>query len=45
MLIGQQPPLLGLRADPLEERARNIAAYVPAEFISPQLELVIVLPK
>jgi type VI secretion system protein ImpJ len=27
------------------KRARNIAAYVPAEFTSPQLELVIVLPK
>jgi type VI secretion system protein ImpJ len=26
-------------------RSRNIAAYVPAEFINPQLELVIVLPK
>ncbi len=26
-------------------RARNIAAYVPAEFQGPQLELVIVLPK
>ncbi len=26
-------------------RARNIAAYVPAEFPGPQLELVIVLPK
>jgi type VI secretion system protein ImpJ len=27
------------------KRARNIAAYVPAEFMSPELELVIVLPK
>jgi type VI secretion system protein ImpJ len=26
-------------------RARNIAAYVPAEFVAPQLELLIVLPK
>ena len=26
-------------------RARNVAAFVPAEFPSPQLELVIVLPK
>lgn len=26
-------------------RARNVAAYVPAEFPAPQLELVIVLPK
>jgi type VI secretion system protein ImpJ len=26
-------------------RARNVAAYVPAEFANPQLELVIVLPK
>jgi len=26
-------------------RARNVAAYVPAEFPNPQLELVIVLPK
>ena len=26
-------------------RARNVAAYVPAEFVNPQLELVIVLPK
>jgi type VI secretion system protein ImpJ len=26
-------------------RARNVAAYVPAEFASPQLELVIILPK
>jgi hypothetical protein len=26
-------------------RARNTAAFVPAEFPSPQLELVIVLPK
>jgi type VI secretion system protein ImpJ len=26
-------------------RARNVAAYVPAEFVNPQLELVVVLPK
>ena len=26
-------------------RARNVAAYVPAEFPAPQLELVVVLPK
>jgi type VI secretion system protein ImpJ len=26
-------------------RARNVAAYVPAEFANPQLELVIVLPR
>ena len=26
-------------------RSRNIAAYVPAEFQAPQLELVIVLPR
>jgi len=26
-------------------RARNVAAYVPAEFPSPQLELVVVLPR
>ena len=26
-------------------RSRNVAAYVPAEFVNPQLELVIVLPK
>jgi type VI secretion system protein ImpJ len=26
-------------------RSRNVAAYVPAEFINPQLELVVVLPK
>ncbi|HTE46786.1 MAG TPA: type VI secretion system baseplate subunit TssK [Gemmatimonadaceae bacterium] len=26
-------------------RARNVAAYVPAEFVNPQLELVIILPK
>lgn len=26
-------------------RSRNIAAYVPAEFVNPQLELVVVLPK
>ena len=26
-------------------RARNVAAYVPAEFANPQLELVIILPK
>jgi type VI secretion system protein ImpJ len=25
-------------------RARNLAAYVPAEFINPQLELVVILP-
>jgi type VI secretion system protein ImpJ len=26
-------------------RARNVAAYVPAELVNPQLELIIVLPK
>jgi type VI secretion system protein ImpJ len=26
-------------------RSRNIAAYVPSEFVNPQLELVVVLPK
>lgn len=26
-------------------RSRNVAAYVPAEFVNPQLELVIVLPR
>ncbi|MDB4899837.1 MAG: hypothetical protein JWN53_1645 [Gemmatimonadetes bacterium] len=26
-------------------RGRNVAAYVPAEFVNPQLELVVVLPK
>jgi len=26
-------------------RARNIAAYVPAEFPNPQLELVVILPR
>ena len=26
-------------------RARNVAAYVPAEFANPQLELLIILPK
>lgn len=26
-------------------RARNLAAYVPADFVSPQLELIIVLPQ
>lgn len=27
------------------ERARNFAAYVPAEFPDPQLELVVLLPQ
>ena len=26
-------------------RSRNVAAYVPAEFVNPQLELVVVLPR
>ena len=44
-----QSPLLPAAAVGAEwdavKRARNIAAYVPAEFMSPELELVIVLPK
>jgi type VI secretion system protein ImpJ len=27
------------------KRARNVAAYVPGEFLEPQLELIILLPQ